>query len=78
MSLSKVEVLDDLFNFCNSNHFQLMEEYIRQKADFRINYTFPAFCVNFYAVLNNLTKYDFEHYSDGDDRDSLPMDSGEF
>jgi hypothetical protein len=78
MSLSKFEVLDDLFNFCNSNHFQLMEEYIRQKADFGIKHTFPAFCVNFYAVLNNLTKYDFEHYSDGDDRDSLPMDSDEF
>ena len=55
-----------------------MEEYIRQRADFGIKHTFPAFCVNFYAVLNNLTKYDFEHYSDGDDRDSLPMDSNEF
>lgn len=64
MSLVKTEVLNDLFDFCIKNHFQLLEEYQRIKAAYGHKITFPAFCVSFYANLNDFTDEDREHYDD--------------
>lgn len=64
MSLLKTELLNDLFEFCNDNHFQLLEEYQRIKAAYGQKITFPAFCVSFYATLNDLTDEDRQHYDD--------------
>lgn len=64
MSLAKTELLNDLFVFCNDNHYQLLEEYQRIKAAYGQKITFPAFCVSFYATLNDLTDEDRQHYDD--------------
>lgn len=64
MSVQKTELLNDLFIFCNDNHFQLLEEFQRVKNAYGNKITFPAFCVSFYATINDLTDEDRQRYND--------------
>jgi hypothetical protein len=52
MNNKEKDVLSDLYDFLNQNHFQLMEEWQRVKNAYKQKMTFPAFCVAFYSRLN--------------------------
>jgi hypothetical protein len=60
MPNDKNEVLNDLYDFLNQNHFQLMEEWQRVKSAYKQKMTFPAFCVAFYSRLNETEDDDRE------------------
>ena len=60
MPNDKNEVLNDLYDFLNQNHFQLLEEWQRVKSAYKQKMTFPAFCVAFYSRLNETEDDDRE------------------
>lgn len=60
MSNSNQKVLEDLYDFLNQNHFQLLEEWQRVKNAYKQKMTFPAFCVAFYSKLNETEDDDTE------------------
>jgi hypothetical protein len=74
MSNYKTDFLKELFYFFRDNNYQLIEEYMREPKEYRNAVPFAAYCVNFYANLNDLTNEHREHYDGGDDRECLPMD----
>lgn len=64
MSLVKTELLNDLYKFAKEYNYQLIEEYMREPKQYREKMPFAAFCVLFYARLNELTDQDRKHYDD--------------
>ncbi len=60
MNKSNQKVLEDLYDFLNKNHFQLLEEWQRVKNAYKQKMTFPAFCVAFYSKLNETEDDDTE------------------
>ena len=74
MSNYKTDFLKELFYFFRDNNYQLIEEYMREPKEYRNAVPFAAYCVNFYANLNELTEQNREHYDGGDDSERLPMD----
>jgi hypothetical protein len=60
MNNKKRDVLNDLYDFLNQNHFQLLEEWQRVKSAYKQKMTFPAFCVAFFSTLNDKTDDDRE------------------
>ena len=74
MSLVKTELLNDLFRFTKDFNYQLMEEYMREPKQYREKMPFAAFCILFYARLNELTDQNREKYDDGGNIESVCMD----
>ena len=74
MSLVKTELLNDLFRFTKDYNFQLIEEYMREPKQYRERMPFAAFCVLFYAHLNELTDQNREKYDDGGNIEGVCMD----
>lgn len=74
MSLVKTELLNDLFRFTKEYNYQLIEEYMREPKQYREKMPFAAFCVLFYARLNELTDQDRKQYDDGGNIESVCMD----
>ena len=60
MNKSNQKLLEDLYDFLNQNHFQLLEEWQRVKSAYKQKMTFPAFCVAFYSRLNETEDDDRE------------------
>lgn len=74
MSLVKTELLNDLYKFTKEYKYQLIEEYMREPKQYREKMPFAAFCILFYARLNELTEQNREHYDDGGNIESVCMD----